>query len=372
MLSLTQHDIALRKSANNKQDAIKALAADLEAEGLVRTGYVNGMLTRESQNSTYLGNGIAIPHGTTDTRELVNKTGVKVHQYPQGVDWGNGQTVYLAIGIAAKSDEHLSILKQLTKVLSADGIEEKLKHCDSADQVIAILMGAEQSEAECNSQLILKDFPVGDVLQLSAVAAGLIKQQGFADKQMVADVISKEPSYLGQGLWLISSDQQVERTAIAIVTPAQAFEYQSQPVKGLIVIAAANSSYVANLELLTSLIFNNKVEAFLASSPEQMCNALTQVQLDGNTAVFTIKNPHGLHARPGAMLVNTTKQFDADIQVLNLSNQGKSVNAKSLMKVIGLGVKCGNELQFTASGSDAEEALAAIGQAIADGLGEKL
>ena len=372
MLSLSKHDIALRKSANNKQDAIKVLASELESEGLVKTGYVNGMLAREAQNSTYLGNGIAIPHGTTETRNLVNKTGVKVHHFPQGVDWGEGQTVYLAIGIAAKSDEHLEILKQLTKVLSADGIEEKLKRCDSADEVITILMGSEQSEAECNAQLVLKDFPATDLLQLSAVAVGLINYQGFANKQMVADVVAKEPSYLGQGLWLISSSLEVERTAIAVVTPSAIFEEQSHPVKGLIVIAANNSSYVANIERLTQMIYSQTVDAFLSSSPEQMCSVLSQTQLEGNSAIFTIKNPHGLHARPGAMLVNTTKKFDADIQVVNVSGGSKAVNAKSLMKVIGLGVKCGNELKFTASGSDAEQALTAIGQAIADGLGEKL
>lgn len=58
--------------------------------------------------------------------------------------------------------------------------------------------------------------------------------------------------------------------------------------------------------------------------------------------------------------------------MVNITSDSKPVNAKSLMKVIGLGVKCGNELQFTAHGSDADAALAAIGQAIADGLGEKL
>lgn len=54
-------------------------------------GYVNGMLAREQQTSTFLGNGIAIPHGTTDTRDQVLKTGVQVYQFPQGVLWGEGR-----------------------------------------------------------------------------------------------------------------------------------------------------------------------------------------------------------------------------------------------------------------------------------------
>ncbi|GAL07108.1 fructose-specific phosphocarrier protein HPr /PTS system fructose-specific IIA component [Photobacterium aphoticum] len=83
MLSLSTSDIQLNQVASNKQDAIKAIAAGLEQQGLVENGYVNGMLNREAQNSTFLGNGIAIPHGTTDTRDLVKQTGVRVHHFPQ-------------------------------------------------------------------------------------------------------------------------------------------------------------------------------------------------------------------------------------------------------------------------------------------------
>ena len=372
MLSLSKNDIAMQQMASNKQDAIKALAADLEATGLVQTGYVNGMLAREQQNSTYLGNGIAIPHGTTETRHFVNHTGVKIHHFPQGVPWGNDQTVYLAIGIAAKSDEHLGILKQLTRVLSADGIEDKLRHCESEQAIIALLNGDEQQEAECNVDLILKQFPAQDLLQLTAVAAGLIKYQGFAETATVTDAINQGPTYLGQGLWLVKSNKQVKRTAIAVVTPQVPFEELAHPVAGMIMVAANNNAHKANLEHLTNLIYQGKISEWLASSAVEMVTALTQVALSGSQATFIIRNPHGLHARPGAMLVNTTKKFDADIQVVNVTSGSKPVNAKSLMKVIGLGVKCGSELQFTAQGSDAEAALTAIGQAIADGLGEKL
>lgn len=61
--------------------------------GNVAEGYVNGMLAREQQTSTFLGNGIAIPHGTTDTRDQVLKTGVQVFQFPEGVTWGRPGSV---------------------------------------------------------------------------------------------------------------------------------------------------------------------------------------------------------------------------------------------------------------------------------------
>lgn len=88
MFQLSPQDIHLGAAAADKQEAIRQVAAALTDAGCVSAGYVDGMLQRELQTSTYLGNGIAIPHGTTDTRDLVLKTGVQVFQFPQGIAWG--------------------------------------------------------------------------------------------------------------------------------------------------------------------------------------------------------------------------------------------------------------------------------------------
>ncbi|KLV07156.1 bifunctional PTS system fructose-specific transporter subunit IIA/HPr protein [Photobacterium aquae] len=370
MLSLSSNDIQLKQSAVNKQEAIKAIAAGLEQQGLVEAGYVNGMLAREEQNSTFLGHGIAIPHGTTDTRDLVKQTGVRIHHFPQGVQWDNDKTVYLAIGIAAKSDEHLGILKQLTKVLSAEGVEEKLKQGESAEQLIAILSGDVQLEVDFDETCILQSFPATDLIQLTAVAAGLVKNRHSAGNDTVADAIAAGATYLGQGLWLAKSAKGVSRTTMSFVTPAEVFEEAGQPVKGLLFVAACNGVHLNNLNYLAQLLYKQEAEKLFSASPEKVVSLLTEEVLDGTTQSFKIRNPHGLHARPGAMLVSVAKKFDANIQVCNLNGDGKAVNAKSLMKVIALGVKQGHELQFTAVGDDADAALVAIGQAIADGLGE--
>ncbi len=120
--------------------------------------------------------------------------------------------------------------------------------------IIALLNGDEQQEAECNPELILKQFPALDLLQLTAVAAGLIKYQGFADTATVTDAISQGPTYLGQGLWLVRSNKQVKRTAIAIVTPQVPFEELGHPAFSMIMVAANNNAHKANLEYLTNLI----------------------------------------------------------------------------------------------------------------------
>ena len=113
MLELNATQIQMGHRVPDKQAALALLAEALSADGLVAPGYLAGLQAREAQGSTYLGQGIAIPHGTPQTRDQVHCTGVRLIQFPDGVDWGNGQMVYLAIAIAARSDEHLHLLQLL-------------------------------------------------------------------------------------------------------------------------------------------------------------------------------------------------------------------------------------------------------------------
>lgn len=376
MLKLSKNDITLSQSATDKFEAIKSIAQSLTDKGLVEQGYVEGMLNRENQNSTFLGNGIAIPHGTTDTRSMVKTTGVAVHHFPEGVEWGDGNTVYVAIGIAAKSDEHLGILKQLTKVLGADGVEERLRNAKNEDDIIALLHGDVQLEADFDASLIQLLFPASDMIQMSAVAGGLLKNTGCAGTEFVADLVTKTPTHLGQGLWLVGSDKQVTRTGVSFVSTANDCEFEGEKVRALVAFAACNNAHQSILNTISKLVFNNEHSKLLDASTEQILalfkgeEMATEAAEDGNTAIFKIKNAHGLHARPGAMLVAEVKKFESTIRVANLDGDGKAVNAKSLMKVIALGVKHGHQLQFSAEGPDAAQALESIGKAIASGLGE--
>ena len=376
MLTLTNNDITLEQSANDKSVAIKAIAKRLTENGLVAEHYITGMLNREAQSSTFLGNGIAIPHGTTDTRSLVNETGVVIHHFPDGVNWGDGNIAYVVIGIAAKSDEHLDILKQLTKVLSADGVEDKLKKAKTKDDIIKLLTGEALLIADFNAALIQLNFPAADMAQMSAVAGGLLKNNGNVTSQFISELICKEATHLGKGVWLVSGHEGVERSAMCILTTNESCEFKGGPVKGLIAIAACNSAHLPLLNTISELIFEQQqtkiltsnvtqlMELFIASE-EQACSE------ESHVATFKIHNTHGLHARPSAMLVATVKKYESTVKVANIDENNKFVDAKSLMKVIGLGAKHGHSLQFTANGSDAEESLIAIGEAIASGLSEE-
>jgi len=118
--------IELQASAANKEKAIRMSGKLLVDSGCVKPAYVNGMLAREETMSTYLGNGVAIPHGEYDNREDILKTGVSVLQLPNGVEWEPGEIAYLIIGIAASSDEHVGVLSKLAEVVEDEEYVQRL------------------------------------------------------------------------------------------------------------------------------------------------------------------------------------------------------------------------------------------------------
>ncbi len=373
MFQLSQQDIHMGAAASDKQDAIQQVAAALAAAGCVSPAYVDGMLQRELQTSTYLGNGIAIPHGTTDTRDLVLKTGVQVFQFPQGIAWGE-DTAYVVLGIAARSDEHLALLRQLTHVLSDENVAARMAKTTSAEELRSLLMGEQQgTDFRFDTSLITLDVTTDSLLTLQALNAGRLQQIGAVDAGFVSAAVSQKPLYLGQGVWLSDNAQGNLASAVTVSRPATAFTAHDEPVALLITVAAADEQALAPIDYLSNLLIAQKAERLLNADAATLLALLTSDVPEENdvlTADYTIRNEHGLHARPGTMLVNVIKQFTSEITVTNLDGTGKPANGRSLMKVVALGVKKGHKLRFTAAGSDAEQALAAIGEAINSGLGE--
>lgn len=374
MFQLSVHDIHPGAAATNKEEAIRLVAGALVQAGNVADGYLNGMLAREQQTSTFLGNGIAIPHGTTDTRDQVLKTGVQVFQFPEGIRWGEDQVAYVAIGIAASSDEHLGLLRQLTHVLSDDSVAEQLKNAKTAEALRAILMGETQSaDLKLDNDTLSLDVNAPDLVTLQALNAGRLKAAGAADASFVAQAVAGKPLYLGQGIWLNDSTDGNLASAVAVARPAQSIEENGQPVGLLLTVAVADDQSLQVLNRLSDLLISQKADRLVKADAPTLLAVLTSdapLPEDVLNAEFVVRNEHGLHARPGTVLVNTIKQFTSDITVTNLDGSGKPANGRSLMKVVALGVKQGHRLRFTAQGDDAEQALAAIGEAIAAGLGE--
>jgi phosphocarrier protein FPr len=243
MLELSPGQIELGASPKTKQEAIQQVARLLIQHGNIDPRYVDSMFEREKVANTYLANGIAIPHGMPENRELVLKTGIAVVQVPDGVEWNEGEFASLIVGIAAASGEHLGILRKLTGVVSDE--EEAARLSATADKL--------------------------DIIQ--------------------------------------------SLTGARPETPAQ-----------------------------------NNISDF-----EKYFDAV-------------VINATGLHARPATELVNIAKRYQAQVKV---RSGGLVVDAKSLVNLLKLGAVKGAAIRVSAEGTDADEALAALKDAIESGLGEE-
>lgn len=395
MLQLMQDDIYLNQQADNKQDAIKQIAHALTEKKYVEQGYVDGMLERESQAATFLGSGIAIPHGTTTTRHLVKKTGVQVFCFPQGVVWGDdGEKAYIAIGIAASSDEHLTLLRHLTHVLGDEDVEERIKQIKTKDDAIALLTGQKDKvDLETiifDDSLLMLDIPADNMATLQALNASRLKHINAVNTDFVINVIDKQPNYLGLGIWLNDSVNGNLKNAIAISRPNTEFSESGQPVKLLLTIASKNDAINSVMNNLAALVFNKQLTILHTADKSQLISILLnesminsgttsnitpsvgEASMNNNSVTqdFVVLNSNGLHTRPSSVLVKIVKEFNSKVTVANLDGSGIPVSATSLMKIVALGAKKGSRLQFTATGDDAQEAINAIGKGIAEGFGE--
>ena len=138
---LRAENIHLGLSAASKEDAIRFAGAQLVQGGYVEPSYVDAMLAREKLTSTYLGESIAVPHGTSDAKDAVKKTGVIVCQYPQGVRFGDDEDdiARLVIAIAARNNEHLDVIAAITGALDDDAVIAKLTTTGNVDEVLKAL-----------------------------------------------------------------------------------------------------------------------------------------------------------------------------------------------------------------------------------------
>ena len=118
-------NIRIGLPAEPKEEAIRRAGELLVAGGYARPEYVDAMLRREELATTCLGMGLAIPHGTSDAKERVLRSGIVILQYPDGVDF-DGEKAHLIVGIAGVGDEHLEILARLSASFEDEELLQRL------------------------------------------------------------------------------------------------------------------------------------------------------------------------------------------------------------------------------------------------------
>jgi mannitol/fructose-specific phosphotransferase system IIA component len=141
---LTADGVLLGQRAADKHAAIDACGRLLLALGAVGEPYLPAMHEREESVSTYIGEQVAIPHGTDASRVHVRHTALAVVQFPDGVDWGDGNRARMCIGIAADGDQHMRLLSSLATILLTPGSAELLLGATDVATVLELLHSTEE------------------------------------------------------------------------------------------------------------------------------------------------------------------------------------------------------------------------------------
>jgi len=135
---LNEQNILLNQAFASKEEAIRETGKLLVERGYVEEAYIDKMLEREALASTYMGNYVAIPHGTEDAKETVKASGIVIVQVPDGVDFGNGNVVKLLIGIAGKNNEHIEMLSKIAIVCSKEENVDRIIRATDKKEILSI------------------------------------------------------------------------------------------------------------------------------------------------------------------------------------------------------------------------------------------
>ena len=161
-------------------EAIELVGGRLVDRGVVEASYVDSMKAREENVSTYLGNGVAMPHGTFEAKEAIKGTGIVVAQFPEGIDWGVG-TAHIVIGLAAEGDDHVQVLSQMAEVLQDEELCEQLWTTTDGDFLHATLSTPASEEEDEDSDVAAEEtIVISNPSGLHARPATLIVQLAAA------------------------------------------------------------------------------------------------------------------------------------------------------------------------------------------------
>jgi len=187
MPSLAREAVITGLPSVTKTQAIEYVGSLLVERGHVGDDYVAAMLEREETVSTFLGNGVAMPHGTFESRDSVKSTGIVVAQYPEGVDWGVG-TAHLVIGLGAVGDDHVNVLSHIAEVLQDEEVAEELWTTENAEHLFSVLSaggdGEDADEIERANGPVERTITISGEGGLHARPASLIVEyaKGFDGK----------------------------------------------------------------------------------------------------------------------------------------------------------------------------------------------
>ncbi|WP_251518151.1 MULTISPECIES: PTS sugar transporter subunit IIA [Staphylococcus] len=138
----SNENIFINQEIKDQNEAIEKAGQALVQSGAVTEDYIQAMKEREQVVSTFMGNGLAIPHGTDDAKSSVLQSGLTLVQIPQGIDW-DGEEVKVVVGIAGKDGEHLDLLSKIAITFSEEENVERIVNASSAEEIKQVFEEAE-------------------------------------------------------------------------------------------------------------------------------------------------------------------------------------------------------------------------------------
>ena len=141
---LTPETIELKASLSSQEEAIRRAGSLLVENGHVEERYIDSMFEREKSVSTFIGNAVAIPHGTGDSKQWVTMSGLSIITVPEGVEYGDGNVARLVIGIAGKGDEHLEILSRIATVCEDEDNVNQIVRAETKEELLAFFEEVEE------------------------------------------------------------------------------------------------------------------------------------------------------------------------------------------------------------------------------------
>lgn len=139
MKVFTEENILLNQSFSNKEDAINAAGKILMNNGYVSSSYLKLMQKREQVISIYLGNKIAIPHGSNGSENEILESGISLIQVPEGVSFGKGKIANIIIGVAGKNNSHMELLSKIAEIVCDIENVEKLIKAKNKKEILNII-----------------------------------------------------------------------------------------------------------------------------------------------------------------------------------------------------------------------------------------
>lgn len=304
-----EHDAILtNQKAENRREVLALIARIMKEKGYVSADYTDALEAREQAVSTYLINGVAIPHGVNEAKSLVAKTGIVIVQLPEGVQWNdNGDIVHLAVGIAAKGSEHIEVLQHLSTVVMD---EARTTHLGTKATVKDIASAISLTGNTSSPDVVIET----ETRSFDAEAQCIIVDESGLHARPASLLVNMAKQFPAAEIWITKGTQQVK---IQSMTKLLALGAVYGDTLTISVSGEGASEAVDHIVAAIKKGLDSESEQTGANSDYQPAENIVELKAPKGRQLLK-----GIPASPGIALANAF--IMADSQEFNINQKGGS------------------------------------------------